>query len=91
MIDNQLRHVELWPNRDFIHPHAVFEHLDPTIPVHKRKIRGVHSAKMCYYLGKVRGVENSSVSISTCDGLVSTKKRDFNMFLTWKLEHFVLR
>ncbi|KAL1490989.1 hypothetical protein ABEB36_011653 [Hypothenemus hampei] len=69
MIDNDLHHLELWPNQDFLHPEAVIEWYDPTLKVKDREVRGIGGKKMCYYMGQVRGKEKSKVALSTCNGL----------------------
>ncbi|XP_066246536.1 A disintegrin and metalloproteinase with thrombospondin motifs 12-like [Euwallacea similis] len=82
MLDNELYHLELWPDRNLIHPQAIFEKRDPTLPVRERDVRGVKNKKMCYYWGKVRGVPNSKVALSTCDGLtgiVNMKKKMYHI------------
>lgn len=71
-VNNELHHIELWPNRDFVHPHVIIERRDPRAPIDKRNIGGLGNQKMCYYTGKVRGYKSSEAAISTCDGLAGT-------------------
>ncbi|CAG9766768.1 unnamed protein product [Ceutorhynchus assimilis] len=68
-INNELHHLELWPNRDFLHPQAIIERRDPSLPPYKQNIGGFRDKKLCYYIGKVRGLEDSRAALSTCDGL----------------------
>lgn len=69
-INNKLHHLELWPNFDFIHPLAVVEKYEPNLLVPERDVRSIANRKLCNYVGRVRGVNNSRVTLSTCDGLV---------------------
>ncbi|XP_066149639.1 A disintegrin and metalloproteinase with thrombospondin motifs 12-like isoform X2 [Euwallacea fornicatus] len=82
MLDNEMYHLELWPDRNLVHPQAIFEKRDPTLPVRERDVKGVENKKMCYYWGRVRGVPNSKVALSACDGLagtVSMKKKMYHI------------
>ncbi|XP_048524385.1 A disintegrin and metalloproteinase with thrombospondin motifs 12 isoform X1 [Dendroctonus ponderosae] len=68
-VNGHLYHLELWPNREFIHPGLVFEKRDPEANIKERNVRSLKGKKLCHYTGKVRGYPNSKAAISTCDGL----------------------
>lgn len=61
----------LWPNTKLLSPHAFIEHRDPTVDLEKRKLKMLKGSKVCHYTGKIKGIADSSVALSTCDGLVS--------------------
>lgn len=63
--------MELWPNFKFLSPSAVSEHRDPTLSIGKREIRSLDGSKICHFIGKIKGIYNSRVAISTCNGLVT--------------------
>ncbi|KAF7267253.1 hypothetical protein GWI33_019506 [Rhynchophorus ferrugineus] len=68
-IDGGLHHLELEPNREFMHPNLIFEKRDPTVPIKNRDVRGIETKKLCHYRGTVRGIPKSKVALSVCDGL----------------------
>ncbi|KAL1506610.1 hypothetical protein ABEB36_005939 [Hypothenemus hampei] len=68
-INDELYHLELWPNRDFLHPSLVIEKRDPEANIKDRYVRSLYGKKLCHYTGQVRGYPNSRAAISTCDGL----------------------
>lgn len=70
-VHDQLYHLELWPNRDFLHPGMVIEKRNPEIEIKNRYVRTLKGKKLCHYTGRVRGYPQSKAAISTCDGLVS--------------------
>lgn len=70
VFNNQLYHLELWPNHGFISPNAVFETREPRTPVKDRVLRNINSKRLCHFTGRVRGIPDSKVAVSTCDGLV---------------------
>ncbi|KAH1000224.1 hypothetical protein HUJ04_000143 [Dendroctonus ponderosae] len=72
-LDDQLRHLELWPNRDFLHPQAVIERRDVTREVKDMDVRGLKNKKMCYYMGrKVNHGWGNVDSFVTIDGGTAT-------------------
>lgn len=70
-LDGKYHHLRLHPNKRLLSPHAVIEHRDPTVDLEKRKLKMLRGTKVCHYTGKIKGVPNSNVALSTCDGLVS--------------------
>lgn len=70
-VHDKLYHLELWPNRDFLHPGMVIEKRNPEIEIKHRYVRTLKGKKLCHYTGRVRGYPQSKAAISTCDGLVS--------------------
>lgn len=67
---NEMLHLELWPNHGFLSPNAVFEIREPRTPVKDRSLRNVNKKRLCHYTGRIRGMPDSKVALSTCDGLV---------------------
>lgn len=66
--------LELLPNQGFVSPNFVKEYR------YKNSDRGMEGRRfssenpvMCYYTGRIKGIDGSKVAISTCDGLVSNK------------------
>ncbi|KAK9754578.1 Thrombospondin type 1 domain [Popillia japonica] len=68
-LDGKYHHLRLHPNKRLLSPHAVIEHRDPTVDLEKRKLKMLRGTKVCHYTGKIKGVPNSNVALSTCDGL----------------------
>lgn len=62
--------MELWPNFKFLAPSAVYELRDPGLHVQKREIKPLDGTQVCHFTGQLKGVPNSRVAVSTCDGLV---------------------
>ena len=58
--------IELRPSYKFISPNLVLEHRADNL-VHGYRDWDRH----CYYNGVIRGIPQSRVAISVCDGLVS--------------------
>ncbi|XP_066252676.1 A disintegrin and metalloproteinase with thrombospondin motifs 12-like [Euwallacea similis] len=69
VLNDALYHLELWPNRDFLHPNLVVEKRDPEIKIRDRYVRTLKDKKLCHYTGRIRGFPRSRAAISTCDGL----------------------
>ncbi|XP_050312262.1 A disintegrin and metalloproteinase with thrombospondin motifs 6-like [Anthonomus grandis grandis] len=70
LIDDELHHLEVWPNRHLLHPRAAIERYNGSKFRGTNKIRSPHDLKMCYYQGRIRGIKDSAVHLSTCHGLL---------------------
>lgn len=69
-LNDEYYHLEMWPNHGFLAPNAVFETREPNKPVKERMLRNVNAKRLCHYTGRIRGLPDSKVALSTCDGLV---------------------
>nr|XP_020460771.1 disintegrin and metalloproteinase domain-containing protein 9-like [Monopterus albus] len=65
-IKNEMHHIHLKKNRDFLHPNFVQYSFDTT---GFHKLSYPQQPVDCYYHGQVEGYENSVVALSTCSGL----------------------
>lgn len=70
-IGDENHHLVLYPNYDFIAPELIFEKWEPKVQTSKKNIETLEGKRLCHYTGKVSGLPNSRVAISTCHGLVS--------------------
>lgn len=70
VIDGNYHHLKLWPNNNLLAPQAFNEHRDLSVDLDKRKLKMLKGSKICHYTGKIKGIPNSKVALSTCDGLV---------------------
>lgn len=68
-LNNKDYHLELWPNRHFLDPNIVLEERDPRVQIKDRKLRTLVDKDICHYTGRVSGIPNSKVALSTCHGL----------------------
>lgn len=64
-LDDNFQTLDLQPNWELMSPQFRFETLLDKPQIVKRDLN-----HMCYYTGKVHGFADSSVALSTCDGLV---------------------
>ncbi|CAG9772555.1 unnamed protein product [Ceutorhynchus assimilis] len=69
LINDDLHHLELWPNRQFLHPGLVAESRDPEVDIKKRQVRTLKNKRLCHYTGRVKDMPESRAALSTCDGL----------------------
>jgi hypothetical protein len=65
------RHVEMWPNNNFMSPGLVREEWGPdaALDVNKVTVRPVTNSQ-CHYTGRARGHDESRLALSVCDGLM---------------------
>ena len=66
--------LQLLPNQGFVAPNVVkeYHYKNSGRNLNGRRIAS-ETPVMCYYTGRIRGLEGSRVAISTCDGLVMFK------------------
>lgn len=68
--------VELLPNHGLVSPQFLREfHFNDSGKTLKGRRFKTEPPVMCHYTGKIRNDDESRAAISTCDGLVSRKKR----------------
>ncbi|XP_065156708.1 A disintegrin and metalloproteinase with thrombospondin motifs 12-like isoform X2 [Atheta coriaria] len=64
--DGKKHQMDLWPNHAFLSPAAIVEKRAANVrQTTFQRIR----RDLCHFVGKIRGIDESKVAISTCDGL----------------------